>query len=158
MASSSGQSAAALERVRLNFKPCRAREALTQTHPIDRHLPICGEYNLHGFQLNTAQCNSKHLNHLDTGHDLGGTCTMDLPSQDGGHNEYKDISSTSYFPKGKEMISGSGDKTVRRWDLRKGKEIEEAREVFEDGIDAVGVSRMADGLSLLLVGAQSQRG
>ncbi|KAG1815641.1 quinon protein alcohol dehydrogenase-like superfamily [Suillus subaureus] len=39
------------------------------------------------------------------------------------------------------MISGSGDKTARRWDLRAGKEIEKAREVCEQGVHAVGVSR-----------------
>lgn len=39
------------------------------------------------------------------------------------------------------MISGSGDKTARRWNLCAGKEIEEAREVCEQGIRAVGVSR-----------------
>ncbi|KAG2343950.1 WD40 repeat-like protein [Suillus weaverae] len=59
----------------------------------------------------------------------------------GGRHEYKDVSSISYFPDGKQMISGSCDKTVRRWDLQEGKEIEEAREVFESHIKAVGVSR-----------------
>ncbi|KAG1779582.1 hypothetical protein EV702DRAFT_1277067 [Suillus placidus] len=38
------------------------------------------------------------------------------------------------------MISGSGDKTIRRWDLREGKEIKEDREVGDD-VHAVGVSR-----------------
>jgi WD40 repeat protein len=38
------------------------------------------------------------------------------------------------------MISGSTDNTIRRWDLRKGKEIEEAREVSEY-VRAAGVSR-----------------
>ncbi|OJA10736.1 hypothetical protein AZE42_10186 [Rhizopogon vesiculosus] len=33
----------------------------------------------------------------------------------------------SYFPGGKKMISGSDDKMVRLWDLRSGKEIDEAR-------------------------------
>ncbi|KAG1830838.1 hypothetical protein EV424DRAFT_1534769 [Suillus variegatus] len=55
--------------------------------------------------------------------------------------EYKHISDISYFPDGKQMISGSGDKTIRRWDLREGKEIEEAREVCENRINAMGVSR-----------------
>jgi len=63
-------------------------------------------------------------------------------SSDGGHHEYKAISCISYFPDGKKMISGSADKTIRRWDLQKGKEIEDAREVCEFGIiEAVGVSR-----------------
>jgi len=38
------------------------------------------------------------------------------------------------------MISGSGDKTIRRWDLREGKEIEEAK-VFMNVVEVVGVSR-----------------
>ncbi|KAG2089438.1 uncharacterized protein F5147DRAFT_841123 [Suillus discolor] len=55
--------------------------------------------------------------------------------------EYKHISCISYFSDGKQMISGSGDKTIRQWDLREGKEIEEAREVSEHGIVAVRISR-----------------
>ncbi|KAG2335289.1 WD40 repeat-like protein, partial [Suillus weaverae] len=47
---------------------------------------------------------------------------------DGDDKEFKGISCISYFPHGKQMISGSGDKTIRRWDLREGKEIKEARE------------------------------
>ncbi|KAG2118201.1 WD40-repeat-containing domain protein [Suillus discolor] len=39
------------------------------------------------------------------------------------------------------MISGSDDKTIRRWDLREGKEIEEAREVYKNRIYGVRVSR-----------------
>ncbi|KAG2335383.1 WD40 repeat-like protein, partial [Suillus weaverae] len=46
----------------------------------------------------------------------------------------------SYFPDGEQMISGSEDQTVRRWDLQAGKEIEGAREVCEQGVHAVGVS------------------
>ncbi|KAG1793979.1 uncharacterized protein HD556DRAFT_460680 [Suillus plorans] len=61
--------------------------------------------------------------------------------EDGEHHEFKYILSISYSPDDKQMISGSGDKTIRRWDLREGKEIEEAREVCENGIDAVAVSR-----------------
>lgn len=47
----------------------------------------------------------------------------------------------SYFSDGKQMISGSEDQTVRRWDLQAGKEIEGVREVCEEGVHAVGVSR-----------------
>jgi WD40 repeat protein len=67
--------------------------------------------------------------------------------------EYKYVSCISYFPDGKEMISGSGDKTIRRWDLRKGKEIEKDRQVCKN-VQAVEVSRdgrwvvIADGRSL----------
>ncbi|KAG1734992.1 kinase-like domain-containing protein [Suillus lakei] len=42
--------------------------------------------------------------------------------------------SISYFPDGKQMISRSGDKTTRRWDLETGNEIEEARDVFSTTI------------------------
>jgi WD40 repeat protein len=47
------------------------------------------------------------------------------------------------------MISGSGDKTIRRWDLRKGKEIEKDRQVVEN-VQAVGVSR--DGRRVVIAG------
>ncbi|KAG2341993.1 kinase-like protein [Suillus weaverae] len=53
----------------------------------------------------------------------------------------KNISSISYFPDGKQMISGSYDKTTHRWDLEAGKEIEEARDVCKQEVHAVGVSR-----------------
>jgi WD40 repeat protein len=62
------------------------------------------------------------------------------------------ISYISYFPDGKQMISGSGDKGIRRWDLRKGKEIEKAREVYEDVLAAVGVSR--DGRWVVTAGSR----
>ncbi|KAG2066976.1 WD40 repeat-like protein [Suillus decipiens] len=47
----------------------------------------------------------------------------------------------SYFPNGKQMISGSSDRTIRRWDLRKGKEIKKAQEVCEYPVWSVWVSR-----------------
>lgn len=50
----------------------------------------------------------------------------------GGHEEH--VQSISYFPDGKRMISGSMDKTARRWDLQEGKEIEEVRDVCERGV------------------------
>ncbi|KAG1825320.1 WD40-repeat-containing domain protein [Suillus variegatus] len=60
----------------------------------------------------------------------------------GSEHEFKYIPYISYFPdSGKQIISGSYDKTIRRWDLREGKEIEEAREVCEDYIYGVGMSR-----------------
>jgi WD40 repeat protein len=55
-----------------------------------------------------------------------------VSSSNGGHVEYKDVSYISYFPDGKQMISASRDKTIRRWDLREGKEIKEVREVCDD--------------------------
>ncbi|KAG1814009.1 WD40-repeat-containing domain protein [Suillus subaureus] len=47
----------------------------------------------------------------------------------------------SYFLDGNQMISGSGNKTARRWNLREGKDIKEAREVCKNRIEVVGVSR-----------------
>jgi WD40 repeat protein len=49
-----------------------------------------------------------------------------------------DVSSLSYLPDGKTMISGSWDGTVRRWDLQAGKEIEDARYVCEGGMESPG--------------------
>ncbi|KAG1779579.1 hypothetical protein EV702DRAFT_1277065 [Suillus placidus] len=74
---------------------------------------------------------------------LDGHEPWQFPSLKGEHDEYKykHVSCISYFPDGKEMISGSYDKTTRRWDLREGKEIKEAREVCDDLVEAVGVSR-----------------
>ncbi|KAG2744524.1 YVTN repeat-like/Quino protein amine dehydrogenase [Suillus brevipes Sb2] len=72
---------------------------------------------------------------------------MSLP--DGEQHEFKNVSCMSYFPDGKEIMSGSGDKTIRRWDLRKGKEIEKDREDYED-VKAVGVSR--DGRWVVIAG------
>ncbi|KAG1859829.1 hypothetical protein F4604DRAFT_1153363 [Suillus subluteus] len=59
----------------------------------------------------------------------------------GDRHEFKDVSRIAYFPDGKQMISGAADKSIRRWDLREGKEIKEARAVCEERISAVGVSR-----------------
>ncbi|KIK31781.1 hypothetical protein CY34DRAFT_51885, partial [Suillus luteus UH-Slu-Lm8-n1] len=54
-----------------------------------------------------------------------------------GHGE--EILSLSYFPDGQRMISGSDDKTARQWDLKAGKEIEEARSDCEGYVYAVAV-------------------
>lgn len=64
----------------------------------------------------------------------------------------RDNSSISYFLNGKQMISGTGDKIIRRWDLREleDKEIEEARKVCENIIYEVMVSR--DGQWVVAVG------
>ncbi|KIK41812.1 hypothetical protein CY34DRAFT_84721 [Suillus luteus UH-Slu-Lm8-n1] len=56
-----------------------------------------------------------------------------------GHRQY--IESISYFPDGQRMISGSHDKTARQWDLKAGKEIEEARDVCEREVWVVAVSK-----------------
>ncbi|KAG2073610.1 WD40 repeat-like protein [Suillus decipiens] len=69
-------------------------------------------------------------------------------------HELKRIGSISYFPNGKQMISASGDKTIRQWDLREGKEIEKAREVCKNHVEVMEVSRdgrwiaTVDGLEL----------
>jgi WD40 repeat protein len=46
----------------------------------------------------------------------------------------------AYFPDGQKMLSGSGDKTTRLWDLQAGTEIEEAWVVGEQEVDVVAVS------------------
>ncbi|KAG2343537.1 WD40 repeat-like protein [Suillus weaverae] len=51
------------------------------------------------------------------------------------------IHSIAYFPDCQRMISGSGDKTTRQWDLKASKEIEEAQDVGEKEVYAVAVSR-----------------
>jgi WD40 repeat protein len=70
-------------------------------------------------------------------------------TSDGKNQELKFISYISYFPDGKQMTSGSRDKTIRRWDLRKGKEIEKDRQVYE-GVREVGVSK--DGRWIVIAG------
>ncbi|KAG2741934.1 TolB, C-terminal domain-containing protein [Suillus brevipes Sb2] len=78
------------------------------------------------------------------GHEL-----RNMSSPDGKQHGLKYISYISYFPDGKEMISGSLDQTIRRWDLRKGKEIDKVRQVFEN-VRAVVVSR--DGRWVVIAG------
>ncbi|KIK43125.1 hypothetical protein CY34DRAFT_804125 [Suillus luteus UH-Slu-Lm8-n1] len=56
-----------------------------------------------------------------------------------GHERW--IESMSYFPDGQRLISGSWDKTTRRWDLKTGEEIVEARGVCEERVYVVAVSR-----------------
>jgi WD40 repeat protein len=55
-----------------------------------------------------------------------------------GHKDW--IESICYFPDGQRMISGSDDRTARRWDLKTGKEIEEARDICGECVNAVAVS------------------
>jgi WD40 repeat protein len=56
-----------------------------------------------------------------------------------GHEDV--IRTMSYFPDGQRMISGSFDGSARQWDLKTGKEIEEARSDYEGSVWAVAVSR-----------------
>jgi WD40 repeat protein len=59
---------------------------------------------------------------------------------DGEQKEYTWGPAIAYCPDGQKIISGSRDKTTRLWDLQAGKEIEEARVVCEQEVDAVAVS------------------
>ncbi|KAJ8588913.1 WD40 repeat-like protein [Rhizopogon salebrosus TDB-379] len=55
------------------------------------------------------------------------------------------VSHMSYTQDSKLMISGSMDKTVRRWDIHAGKEIKEAREVWAESINASDMAVSRDG-------------
>jgi WD40 repeat protein len=68
-----------------------------------------------------------------------------------GHGDW--IESISHFPDGQRMISGFEDKTARQWDVKAGKEIEEARGVCEGKVNAVAVSR--DGRWVVTAGEAS---
>ncbi|KIK41075.1 hypothetical protein CY34DRAFT_806488 [Suillus luteus UH-Slu-Lm8-n1] len=82
---------------------------------------------------------------------LEGHEPWNLYSSDGEQHEMKYILCISYFPDSKQMISGSWDTTIRRWDLRKDKENEKDKEVFEC-VQAVGVSR--DGRWVVIAGGK----
>jgi WD40 repeat protein len=56
-----------------------------------------------------------------------------------GHEDL--VQAMHYFPDGKRMISGSDDKTTRRWDMQTGKEIEKTRHIYEWDVRVVAVSR-----------------
>ncbi|KAJ8586040.1 WD40 repeat-like protein [Rhizopogon salebrosus TDB-379] len=71
-----------------------------------------------------------------------------------GHDDK--IGSISYFPDGKQMVSGGSDKTTRRWNLQAGKEIEDARDVCEWDVHAVAVSR--DGRWVITAGGDEKCG
>jgi WD40 repeat protein len=58
-----------------------------------------------------------------------------------------------YFLDDQRMISGSWDRTTRQWDVKAGKEIEEARGVCEEKVQTVAVSR--NGRLLLVMNAGS---
>ncbi|KAG2349164.1 WD40 repeat-like protein [Suillus weaverae] len=64
--------------------------------------------------------------------------TSNLPNGKQHINLY--VSTVAYFPDGKQIISGSEDKTARRWDLQAGKEIEKARDLCGQEVWAVAVS------------------
>jgi WD40 repeat protein len=74
-----------------------------------------------------------------------------VSTSDGKQHESKNVLCISYFPDGKQMISGSWDKTIRRWDLREGKEIEKDQQIVEY-VQAVGVSR--DGRWVVIAGGK----
>jgi WD40 repeat protein len=58
-----------------------------------------------------------------------------------GFPKRRQISFISYFPDGKRMVSASYDKTTRQWDLQTGKEIDEARDVCEQELREISLSR-----------------
>jgi WD40 repeat protein len=135
-----------------SFDIKRSLEGTRKTHPTHQtYLAAC--------LANTAVMASTSTQPIATADNLILTPVMTLdghepwrfpgPSPDGEKREYKHVSYISYFPDGKQMISGSRDKTIRRWDLRKGKEIKKDREVYED-VQAVGVSR--DGRWIVIAG------
>ncbi|KAJ8585770.1 WD40 repeat-like protein [Rhizopogon salebrosus TDB-379] len=62
----------------------------------------------------------------------------------------------SYFPGGKQMVSGGWDYTTRRWDLQAGKEIEDVRDFCDWAVYAVAVSR--DGRWVVTAGGDEERG
>jgi WD40 repeat protein len=72
----------------------------------------------------------------------------DMPN--GGRIENRRGPIIAYFPDGQKMLSGSGDKTTRLWDLQAGTEIEEARVVGEQEVDVVAVS--SDGRWIVTAG------
>jgi WD40 repeat protein len=71
-----------------------------------------------------------------------------------GHGQQ--IYSISYFSDGQRMTSGSWDKTARQWDLKAGKEIEEAQSVCDGRVYAVAVSR--DGRWAVTCGGDGNHG
>ncbi|KIK36773.1 hypothetical protein CY34DRAFT_492294 [Suillus luteus UH-Slu-Lm8-n1] len=74
------------------------------------------------------------------------------------HKEHKDCSNISYFHDGKQLIRGSHDKTIRRWDLREGQEIKEAQGVCDDyHIGATVVSRDGRWVELATLGTGNVR-
>ncbi|KAG2120393.1 hypothetical protein DEU56DRAFT_984449 [Suillus clintonianus] len=72
------------------------------------------------------------------------------------HEQDSDISSISYFPDGQRMISGTENGTTRQWDLKAGREIEEARDVWKKEVWAVAVSR--DGRWVVTAGGDDDTG
>ena len=74
---------------------------------------------------------------------------------DGERKEDKRGPTIAYFPDGQKIISGSTDKTTRLWDLQAGKEIEQARVVGEQEVDAVAVS--SDGRWVVTAGGMMHK-
>ncbi|KAG2109512.1 hypothetical protein DEU56DRAFT_920332 [Suillus clintonianus] len=72
------------------------------------------------------------------------------------HGQDFGFGSISYFPDGQRMISTCHDDTVRQWDLKAGREIEEARDVWKKEVLAVAVSR--DGRWVVTAGGDDDTG
>jgi WD40 repeat protein len=67
-----------------------------------------------------------------------------------------EITSISYSPDGKQIVSGGSDQTTRRWDLQAGEEIEGARDVHEWVVLVMAISR--DGRWVITAGGDEKRG
>ena len=55
-----------------------------------------------------------------------------------GHTSW--VSSVAFSPDGKQVVSGSGDRTVRRWDAATGQQLLPALEGHTDGVHSVAFS------------------
>ncbi|KAG2120391.1 hypothetical protein DEU56DRAFT_114266 [Suillus clintonianus] len=74
------------------------------------------------------------------------------------HEQDSDISSISYFPDGQRMISGTEDGTTRQWDLKAGREIEEARDVWNKRLEVWAVAVSRDGRWVVTAGGDDDTG
>ncbi|KAG2112880.1 hypothetical protein DEU56DRAFT_199147 [Suillus clintonianus] len=75
------------------------------------------------------------------------------------HEQDSDISSISYFPDGERMISGGiRDGTAWQWDLKAGREIEKARDVWNKELEVWVVAVSRDGRWVVTAGGDDETG